>query len=177
MVLVVVLLGSGPLLADEIATVRASNSGPPAVDWFRAGILVGVEPEDPPTTFKGGFSLSLFGLAWQHVYLVPVASTVTMSGNALLAFSATGETGWLGRWGDHQLRAGVGLGFGFNNLGASGQFLAGAAIRPAVRYRHYWGRFGLEVSVEVPLVVGPGGGPSRARIQGWSPLLGLSFGL
>ena len=166
------------ILADERPAMQTPDYRPQSVDWVRVGLLIGVEPEGAgnETTAQGGASLSLFGLSWQHLYLVPVATVVAVSGHGLIAFSAFAEPGWLGRWGDNQLRVGLGLGFGFRGLFDSAGFVVGAALRPAIRFRHYWGRFGIEVSAEVPLVVGPGGG-TQVLVRGWSPLVGLSVGM
>lgn len=165
----------GPALGERHET-------PSAVDWVRAGFLVGIDLETGPTTSLGGAQVGLFGLGWGGFYLLPLNAQVVASGNRTVNFDADLELGWRGDWKDDQVRVGVGLGYGFWGHGRGDLFVQGACIRPAARYRRYWDDVGVEVSVQVPLVVGPGnGGPgyagSRVVVRGWSPMLGVTVGM
>jgi len=155
-----------------------ASSSSVEVAWIRAGVLLGPSFEPEPA-FEAGTRLSLFEINWPHFYVVPVAATWTMTSVGRISFAFGVELGWLHRWGANQLRLGISPGFGVWGLGDSRTFTEGAAMRPAIRYRHYWARLGLELAIELPLVVGreSQGGSPPVVVHGWTPLLGLSIGM
>ncbi len=149
--------------SQEDAWLRRRRNSP---DWIRASFLAG-------TTGAIGGRLALITLKWDHAYL-----TVVQGGGVLATWRADGlltraygfvgpEAGGAFRWGSHWLGVGVQVGFGAQSGGAMQYrntasdheyFILGGMVTPTIRYRHYWGLFGLEVSLECPITFGTGGG-------------------
>ncbi len=150
-----------------------------APDWLRVSFLAGA-------TGAIGGRLALVTVKWDHAYL-----TVLQGGCVLAPWRSYGlqtstyafvgpEAGAAFRWGDHWLGVGAQVGFGVQSGGAMAQtsssehkyFVLGGMIAPTIRYRHYWGLFGLEASLEWPVTFGGGGGDVGTP---W-PILGLGVG-
>lgn len=149
-----------------------------AIDWIRATFWVG-------TTGGVGGGGSLVTLKWDHAYLVAAKGGAVLGGwnerlKAYYLFAGP-EAGWLRRNGPHWFSVGVQVGFGVLHGGTQtaasrDQYdnlprIMGGMVSPTLRYRRYWGRFGLEVSLEWPVVF------SKAGLGTPWPILGIGIGL
>lgn len=161
------------------------------VDWIRAGILMGPQSDPEPSVYLG-MKLSLCGLDWQHFYLIPFQFTFGGSaqldgGNVPVYLDSmwAAEVGYMHRWTRDEFRLGVAVGYTLGGGYWKDEELEGAGIRPTVRYRHYWGRVGLEVSLEWPIVIGEAilwsieNAESRRGYKTWLgyPLVGVTVGM
>lgn len=172
----------GDLTADmrllEARRIRRQRN---ATDWIRVSALAGA-------TGAVGGRLAFITLKWDHAYL-----TVLQGGGIVAPFASHGtlmtstygfvgpEVGAAFRWGRHWLGVGGQVGFGVQagglmegepNDNGHGIFILGGMVAPTIRYRHYWGLFGLEVSLECPITFGSGGGGIGTP---W-PIVGLGVG-
>ncbi len=150
-------------------------------DWVRASILVGV------VGLVGG-RVAMFTFKWRHAYLTLAqgGGVATLPGASLSDkttpigyFFAGPEAGGVIRWGADWLSIGLQVGFGMQLRGTGcqkpwaedeGYACFGGMVAPTVRYRHYWGGFGLEASFEWPVVF-----DSVQTGTPW-PLLGIGGG-
>jgi hypothetical protein len=158
------------------------------IGWVRAGALLGGQIEHNRIA-QAGFKLQFFEVDWQSAYAVPLMTAWTFGlgdpgpYNRQIDFMVGGEAGFLHRWADDRLMLGVAFGL----AGGGPWTMAGLALRPTIRYRHYWGRLGVEVSLEVPLIMGKvvhftereftPGEPAGWHVSGWLPVLGFSIGM
>jgi hypothetical protein len=156
---------------SSIATETAETS----LDWVRGGLVFGPDYTEE-LGFRLGAKVALFGITFTKLYVVPVSVTVLSSLEGLLDFAAYAETGWLGRWGENRLLVGIGVGYGVEKINAGGQFFQGVTLRPVAKYRRYCKRLGIEVFLELPLVLDPAGIDRKDVVRGWLPLVGFSLG-
>ena len=175
-----------PESSSSVAATADSSNTPSEIDWVRFDLLLGVG--------LGGGSFSLFSLRWPDLYVTVVEVTSVagvLPGQGFLVHTGIGpEVGYLYRTGSDAFSAGAQVGFGMDlPLGAAdGPFLLGFEIAPTIRYRHYWGAFGLEAMLQWPFVFGSttsrsGGSDTHPWVYhttnfvtAW-PLLGIGFGM
>ena len=169
--------GVGAMLRSREATRLSERALSP--DWFRLAFLVG-------TTGAIGGRAALVTLKFDGGYLTPLQGGAVFrlwgaGSQRDLGFTFVGpEGGAVYRRGGHWLSIGAQLGFGAQMngtlskrvpLASDGPIgIMGILITPTIRYRYYWGLFGLEASVEWPVVLGGAGVATP-----W-PIVGLSVG-
>jgi hypothetical protein len=155
----------------------------PQIDWVRLGLVCGPELDtrrwDQTTSVKIGAKLSLATFSWKSFYVIPVDFVATYSFNGLIDIILTPEVGFLHRWGAHQIRIGAGVGFAYYGWAEERvNRYFGVAFRPAIRYRRYWDKFGLEIGVELPLrIQAKENGGHIGGVSGYSPLFSISGGM
>ena len=134
----------------------------------------------------GGARLSFFRLKWHGIYWniaeggwiggIHHGSTTGDYG------FAGGDLGWLKVWGNNQLTVGTLLEFAINEWGTgcatgdceeSSKQTVGFGFGPIIQYYRYWGRFGLGMGIEWPIVVGGG----SDHISTMPPIVTLSVGM
>lgn len=162
--------------AQDAVLTRIADRNSRTPDWARVAFLASV-------TGSIGFRASFFTLKWDYAYLT-LTQTSCIFGLREDPFesfylSAGVEGGYRTQFGPHWISMGLQVAFGVQLGGTNTAEPAydddldgviGFALSPTFRYRHYWERFGLEASLEWPLVFGNDGTATP-----W-PILGLGVG-
>lgn len=145
------------------------------IDWIRVGFVTGVQKQHHLQFHVGG-RLALFGLDFGSAYFVPLVNEVTAAispRDGIDTFHGI-EVGWVKHMGDHTLLVGAGLGASVATYDGP---IMGLGFRPAIRYRAYTGRFGVEISLEIPFLFGRNLDHGDAVAQGFFPFFGFSLGM
>jgi len=178
---------------DKVASDVPSEMLP--VDWFRFAILVG-------TGGMAGGKISLFGIKLDNAFINPLQGgglagrTGTSEGHSYFGgYTFVGmDVGYMFQKGHDVLIVGGLCQFtwisGKDSPASSSKdssvgqnpILYGLGVGPFLKYRRYWGRFGLEISIDLPVVIGlersfDGTTNYGFRVMTPLPIFGLSFGM